>query len=166
MNGIKHIRIDERLIHGQVAAVWTNTLGATRIMIVDDEVVKNDMEKTLLKMACPAHIKLSVLSTETAIQNISSLKYQEDKVFMVVKSPAVLSKLFKNGIKFDAINVGNLSKKGDAVQVKKTVFVSTSDYEDYKYLNGNGVKITSRMIPSEEENDFIKDIENALKNNK
>lgn len=44
-NGIKHVRVDERLIHGQVATMWTNTIKATRIMIVDDAVVKMKWKK-------------------------------------------------------------------------------------------------------------------------
>ncbi|MBC2230316.1 PTS sugar transporter subunit IIB, partial [Listeria seeligeri] len=53
-NGIKHVRIDERLIHGQVATMWTNTIKTNRIMIVDDAVVKSDMEKVALKTAVPS----------------------------------------------------------------------------------------------------------------
>lgn len=67
-NGIIHVRIDERLIHGQVATMWTNTLKASRIMIVDDQVVKNDMEKMALKLAVPSGIKLSILTAGGAIK--------------------------------------------------------------------------------------------------
>lgn len=65
-NGIKHVRVDERLIHGQVATMWTNTIKATRIMIVDDAVVKNEMEKVALKTAVPAGVKLSILTVKGA----------------------------------------------------------------------------------------------------
>lgn len=49
---IVNVRIDERLIHGQVAAVWTNTLNATRIMVIDDMAAKDEIQKIALKMAC------------------------------------------------------------------------------------------------------------------
>lgn len=51
---IVNVRIDERLIHGQVAAVWTNTLNATRIMVIDDMAAKDEIQKIALKMACPS----------------------------------------------------------------------------------------------------------------
>lgn len=70
-NGIKHVRVDERLIHGQVATMWTNTIKATRIMIVDDAVVKNEMEKVALKTAVPAGVKLSILTVK--VQQIISI---------------------------------------------------------------------------------------------
>ena len=47
MKGIIHIRIDDRLIHGQVATMWTNNLGATRIMVINDEVANNDLQKSV-----------------------------------------------------------------------------------------------------------------------
>lgn len=56
---IVNVRIDERLIHGQVAAVWTNTLNATRIMVIDDMAAKDEIQKIALKMACPSTVKLS-----------------------------------------------------------------------------------------------------------
>lgn len=51
---IIHTRIDDRLIHGQVATMWTNQLGATRIMVVDDKAANDDIMKMSLKMATPS----------------------------------------------------------------------------------------------------------------
>ena len=55
------VRIDGRLIHGQVANLWTTKLNITRIMVVDDEVSQSAIEKSGLKLATPAGVKLSVL---------------------------------------------------------------------------------------------------------
>lgn len=56
------LRIDNRLIHGQVAMVWTRHLQANRIIVANDEVVKNEVQKAALKMACPPTAKCSVLA--------------------------------------------------------------------------------------------------------
>ncbi len=50
---IVNVRIDERLIHGQVATMWTNHLKVNRIMVVDNVVVKNEMEKMFLRWLSP-----------------------------------------------------------------------------------------------------------------
>ena len=57
---IKNIRIEERLIHGQVATVWLAHLHPDRIIIIDDETSKNDLQKQMLKVACPVGTKLSM----------------------------------------------------------------------------------------------------------
>ena len=67
---IIHTRIDDRLIHGQVASMWTNQLGATRIMVVDDKAAFDDMVKTSLKLATPYGVALSVLPIEKAASRI------------------------------------------------------------------------------------------------
>ena len=67
-------RIDGRLIHGQVANLWAGKLNVSRIMVVDDEVVNNDIEKSGLKLATPPGVKLSILPIEKAAANILASK--------------------------------------------------------------------------------------------
>lgn len=65
---IVHARVDERLIHGQVATVWTNTVGAQRIMVVNDAAVKDQLQIGALKMAKPARLNYPFY------QNVKRLK--------------------------------------------------------------------------------------------
>lgn len=69
------VRIDGRLIHGQVANLWTTKLNITRIMVVDDEVSQSAIEKSGLKLATPAGVKLSVLPYTRAAKNILAGRY-------------------------------------------------------------------------------------------
>ena len=154
-NGIIHVRIDERLIHGQVATMWTNTLKASRIMIVDDQVVKNDMEKMALKLAVPSGIKLRILSAGGAIKNISANKYVGQRVFLIVKSPSVLRTLVEGGINLTQITVGNMSSKTNSKQVRKSVSVTDQDIKDFKYLRSKNINIIAQMIPTDEPTNFM-----------
>ena len=67
---IVHARVDERLIHGQVAMVWTNTVELPVIVVVNDAAVKDEMVIAGLKMAKPAGVKLSILSVKRAVEKI------------------------------------------------------------------------------------------------
>ena len=116
---IVNVRIDERLIHGQVATMWTNHLKATRIMVVDNEVVKNEMEKEVLKMAKPNSVKLSILTTKGASMRINNGQYDAEKVFLIVKNPKTLVELTDNGVVLEEINVGNMSAKKGSKQIAK-----------------------------------------------
>ncbi|WP_289628206.1 PTS system mannose/fructose/N-acetylgalactosamine-transporter subunit IIB [Listeria ilorinensis] len=149
-NGIIHIRIDERLIHGQVATMWLNSLQATRVMIVDNSVVKNDLEKTALKTAVPSGIKLSILTTQGAARNILAGKYEGQRVMLITKSPRALCELIDEGVELRTVNVGNMSTKKDSRSIKKSVSVTDEDLEDFDYLQRKGVKITAQMVPSED----------------
>lgn len=157
---IIHVRIDERLIHGQVATVWCNTLGATRIMVVNDSASKDEIQKSVLKLATPPGVKLSVLSIDDAVARIKSGKYDSDKVFVIVKSPDDCIRLIESGISITEINVGNMAFKEGAMQIKKSVNVTKKDIENFKKLNSMGIKLTARMIPDESENNFMDFISN------
>lgn len=146
---IVHARIDERLIHGQVAMVWTNTVGATRIAVVNDEAVKDEMIISALKMAKPAGVKLSILSKRKAVEKFPSGVYDGDKVFLITKNIEDMKFLVDNNIDIKTVNVGNIAKKEGAVQIKKSVHVTDEDIKNIQDLLDKGVKVTAQMIPSE-----------------
>ena len=152
---IVNIRIDERLIHGQVAAMWAGTLKATRIMVVDDEVVKDNFRKQMLKMACPAGVKLSILNCETAAKNVLAQQYTGDRIFTVVKGPETLVKMFNYGFPLTEITVGNMSSKNNTRQIIKTINVTEEDEKCFRELSEKGVRFYSQMVPSVNKEDFM-----------
>ncbi|WP_290084609.1 PTS mannose/fructose/sorbose transporter subunit IIAB [Lactobacillus taiwanensis] len=154
-----NVRIDERLIHGQVATMWTNALRLTRIMVVGDDIVKNDIQKTALKTACPHGVHLSILTAKGAARRINSGKYQGQTVLVLVKNPSVLRQMFDNGVKLPEINVGNMSTKSDSRQVAKSVAVTAEDVDDFNYLNKQGCHLYHQMVPAEDKEDFMKLLE-------
>ena len=149
MKGIIHIRIDDRLIHGQVATMWTNNLGATRIMVINDEVANNDLQKSVLRMAAPSNVSTSIITRETALKNISSGKYEGQKVFIVVKSPLDLLYLVKNGLDIKKINVCNMSSKSNTEVIRPSVSVTPEEKEAFKELIDRGVEVTAIMTPTD-----------------
>ncbi|GEL15876.1 PTS system mannose/fructose/N-acetylgalactosamine-transporter subunit IIB [Pediococcus cellicola] len=153
--GIKNIRIDERLIHGQVATMWTNSLQASRIMVVDDDVVNNKIEKMALKTAVPMGIKLSILTAKGAAKRILEDRYIGQKVFLLVKKPQTLVELIDYDLPINKIVVGNMSSREGRRSVKKSVAVSQDDVEAFNYLKTAGVQIVAQMVPSEPEVDFM-----------
>ena len=127
MMEIVNVRIDDRLIHGQVAAVWSLATKATRIMVVDDLVVKDAVNKEALKMACPKQCKLSILTVEKAAANLCAGKYEGERVFIVAKGPGTMKGLYDRGFHMEHINVGNMGGKQNTRMLKKAVSVLDKD---------------------------------------
>ena len=132
MEGIIHIRIDDRLIHGQVATQWTNDLGATRIMAINDEVATNPTLKTVLRMAAPPNVSTSIITRETAVTNIKAGKYTGQKVLVDIKT----------------VNVGNMSARENTEHLRPTISVTPEEKEAFKELLDKGVEITTILVPS------------------
>ena len=152
---ISAVRIDGRLIHGQVANLWTTKLGVTRIMVIDDKVAASDIEKSGLKLARPAGIDLSVLSEKVAADHINRGGYDSQKVFIVVKRPQVLLDLVNDGVKLETINVGNMSQTDETTQITNSINVVQDDVDAFKALHEKGIKITQQMVPGDQANDFM-----------
>ena len=148
-NEIRHIRIDGRLIHGQVVTKWIFVTEVNRIIVVDDELLNNPIEKNALKISTPSNIKLSILSAESAAKNINAGNYYEQKVMILVKVPKYLRMLSEFGLDIDSINVGNISQKDGSIQVKPSVFLSEENITDLKYLISKGINVTTQMVPAE-----------------
>lgn len=151
MKGIIHIRIDDRLIHGQVAARWSTGLGASRIMVANDQVAADEMQKGILRMVAPPGIATSIISKEKAATNILAGKYANQKVLLVLKSPTDALDLMDRGLEIKEINVGNMAKRDNTVQIKKSLSITKEEFEDFKELMNRGVRLTARMVPDESE---------------
>lgn len=149
------VRIDGRLIHGQVANLWTTKLNISRIMVIDDEVAQNDIEKSGLKLATPAGVKLSVLPIEKAAHNILAGKYDSQRLLIVVRKPDRLLKLVELGVPIEEINVGNMSQSNETRSITKSINVVDQDVDVFNKLNHKGVRLIAQMVPSDKAEDFM-----------
>lgn len=149
------VRIDGRLIHGQVANLWTTKLNISRIMVVDDEVATNDIEKSGLKLATPAGVRLSILPIEKAAANILAGKYDSQRLLIVAKRPDRLLKLVELGVPITEINVGNMSQTDQTRSITKSINVVDADVEVFKELDAKGVHLVAQMVPSDKSEDFM-----------
>ena len=152
---IVNIRIDERLIHGQVAAYWTNMLNVTRILVIDDLAAKDDIQKMALKMACPSTVRLSILSAQRAVERLNENAYDKDRLMIVMRGLATAKEVLDLGYFMPTINVGNISNKLGSTRIKHTVCVTPQEAEIFRYLESKGVKITIQMVHSDEKLDFM-----------
>jgi PTS system mannose-specific IIB component len=156
---IIHTRVDERLIHGQVAAVWTNLLKADRIYVANDKAWQDDISLNALKLAKPSGKKLTVSSINRAIENFKNDRFADERVFLIAKNIQDMKRLVE-GIALKKFNVGNLAKHGDSKPIKNSVALSTQDIKDIEEMLSQGVEITAQMVPGESDASiatFIKD---------
>lgn len=159
MKGIVHIRIDDRLIHGQVAVFWTRRLQANRIMIVDDKIAVDESRKATLRMVAPTGVNTSIITIDKAAANITAGRYEGQRVLLVVNSPLILEQLIHQGVKIKEVNVGNLSKREGTEQIKKSISVTKEEKACFYRLLSAGIELTANMTPEEVGNkleDFLK----------
>ncbi|MBE5105333.1 PTS sugar transporter subunit IIB [Bacillus thuringiensis] len=149
MEGIVHIRVDDRLIHGQVATRWATGLRVNRIMIIDDKVAVNDDEKSILRMAAPAGVNTSILTFEKGLNNVKNGNYKGQRVLLIVKTPEILVQLMNGGLALKEVNIGNMSSRPGTTQIKKSISMTENEKVAVQQLLCQGVKVTAQMVPEE-----------------
>ena len=152
---IVHARVDERLIHGQVAMVWTNTVGASRIVVVNDDVLKDDMALAGLKMAKPAGVKLSIMTVNRAVERLKENAYSGDRIFVITKNIGDMAELIRRGVEIARVNVGNVAKREGSRNIKKSVNLTEQDIEDIHEMIRAGHSVTAQMIPNESDQSIL-----------
>ncbi|QGN39285.1 PTS system mannose/fructose/N-acetylgalactosamine-transporter subunit IIB [Klebsiella oxytoca] len=160
MKGIVHIRVDDRLIHGQVATRWVSHFNANRIMVIDDAVAANEVEKMLLRSAAPEGCNTSILTVEKASANILAGNYAGQRVLILLKTPEIALQMVNSGIGLTQLNIGNMSNKEGRSQIKRSVSVSDAEIQAINALLAKGVSVTAQMTPEEPDvaiTTFLKD---------
>ena len=149
--GLVLARIDQRLIHGIVVTQWTGATKAKRLMVVDDEVSQDEVQKSAMRMSKPAGTGMSIIDTATAITNFNAGKYEGHNVLLLVREPATLLKLAEGGIAIPKVNIGIMFDGPDKITVKKMVAVNAQEVADLKALEAQGIPVTFHFVPSETE---------------
>lgn len=152
MQKIICFRIDDRLIHGQVAAMWTKHLKQKRIVVIDDEANGNELQKQMLKLACPPGIKLSVLTVDKTIKNFNEKKYVGDTILAIVKSPLTVARLLDAGFKSympDDVIVGNMSGSASKRQIAKGFNVDSQDVDSFNQIQSYGITCSYQLLPAD-----------------
>ncbi|ALS03342.1 PTS mannose transporter subunit IIAB [Enterococcus silesiacus] len=149
-------RIDERLIHGQVAGIWSTSLDTQRIIVANDEAASDPLQKSSLRMAAPTSMRLSVLPVAKAAENICAGKYGKQRLFLLFKNPTDVLKFLDAGGPIETVNVGNMSYKEGAREVTKSIQVLEAEEAVFESITSKGVNITAQLVPNDPAIDFMK----------
>lgn len=140
---IVNVRIDERLIHGQVAGIWAPSLHTQRIIVINDEAAADTLQKSSLRMVAPTSMRLSVLPVESAAKNIRSGKYGKQRLFLVFKNPTDVLRYLKAGGKLTHVNVGNMSYKEGSKDITKSIKVLEEEIDVFESIAAMDINVTA-----------------------
>lgn len=155
IEGVVLVRIDDRLIHGQVMTSWLNYTSANKILIIDDGVAADAFMKSVLKTCVPANVKLATFTVERAVARLQK-GFAGDHCIILVKYPETLHRLMKAGIVFDEINIGGMGVSGTRTKFFRNISASEEEKAMLKEMVDAGSKISVRIIAEDSETDISK----------
>lgn len=147
MPNILLTRIDNRLIHGQVATQWNSYVGSNLILVANDEVSKNQSRQGLMDMAAPNGVATRYFSLQKTIDIIGKAADRQ-LIFIICESPADVLKLVEGGVPIKKVNIGNMHMSEGKRQVAKVVAVDDKDIEAFKKLQELGVELSIQQVPT------------------
>lgn len=147
------MRVDNRLLHGQVAISWSNHLGINTILIANDE-VKNDKTKAMIyDLAKPANTRLYVRGLEESCDIVEKFKDSQKSHVLVIVSNIEDAYYLANESKgsIQHINVGGMNKGENKEKLSENVYLDQYEIEMIKELESKNIKVEFRMLPHDNE---------------
>ena len=145
---IKALRIDHRLVHGQVAFTWTHFLAATRIIVIDDKAAADEFQKMALNMAKPAGCKLNVFSVAKALERAEKIDSLTDSVFIIFGSTKDAAGYITGHPVFKELNLGGIAKKEGSKNYADVVYLTPEEEDDIRAIMATGCKVFMQQLPT------------------
>ena len=145
---IKLIRVDHRLLHGQVVFSWTKSQGIERIIVIDNATSKDDFKKMSLKMAKPEGIRLNVFSVEGAVGKLDQIKALKANTMLLFGNVTELYRFMQSLGKVDEINYGGIPERPKAKRYSNAVFLTDEEVEMTNKLCDMGITVSMQQVPT------------------
>lgn len=158
---INLVRIDTRLLHGQVATAWTPDSKADRIIVVSDNVAKDEMRKTLIEQAAPSGVKANVVPIKKMIEVAKDPRFGNTHAFLLFETPEDALAAVEGGVPIETINVGSMAHSKGKTMVNSVLSMDKTDVETFEKLRDLGIKFDVRKVPNDSKSDLFALIKKA-----
>jgi mannose/fructose/N-acetylgalactosamine-specific phosphotransferase system component IIB len=143
---LRLFRVDDRLIHGQVVAVWLRAVGADRIVIVDDRVAADPFLVDVLTLAAPAGVAVEVLDVTSGAPRVRALTDSPDAVFILVKTPVTALALLRAGVQVEVVNLGAMGAGPGRRPLYRTISASDEERAALREIEALGTPVEIRIV--------------------
>ena len=146
---LKLVRVDDRLIHGQVVAIWLKALNARRIVIIDDRTARDEFLREVITLAAPAGVPVEVHDVASGTERVRSLATDTEPAFVLMRSPLVALHLREAGVEFPLLNVGGLGAGPSRKPLYRNISASPEEREAFRRLESMGTTVELRIVEND-----------------
>lgn len=154
---IKLLRVDDRLLHGQVAFSWTKNLSISDIVVANDDVAKDEFTKMTLGLAKPRGVNLKIEEVEKAVELLLLQQTTRSNMMVIVNNMADAKKILSQIPTLKSLNMGGLRERPGSKRITGSITLTPADIEICKELLEKDIEIEIRQVP-EEKKSFLKNM--------
>ncbi len=146
---ISLFRIDDRLVHGQIMAVWARVLNINHIIVTDDGTASDAFSMQLLKLAMPPSIQLTVTGITDAVQLLQNAASDKSHTLVLMKSVESAFRLHTL-FPLNHLNVGGIGMAPGRQLMWRSIAATEAEVSLLRSMARGGVNVYLQLIPSEE----------------
>lgn len=145
------VRIDNRLVHGQIIETWLPYLGAKAIVVINDELAEDPLRQEIIRLAVPSGVNLLFTRIDGVHAALRSQKNGEarDDILLLFATCQDANRAHQSGLGFTSLNIGNLHYGPGKQQLCPHVAVSSEDIGCLRYFCRQGVRLDFRCVPND-----------------
>ena len=148
------VRVDDRLIHGQVMVAWGASLSPECMVLVNDEVCCCDWRCALYAETDSMGVPVSIVTCEGFAEGLKAAKWDDERAFVIVESPRDLLTIIKSGLDVPEANIGGMHHSEGKRELLPYVFVDDDDVAAMKEIMAGGTSLTARDVPQAQPQDL------------
>ncbi|GAA3995323.1 PTS sugar transporter subunit IIB [Mucilaginibacter dorajii] len=146
---IKLTRIDDRLVHGQVAFTWTPAISADCLLVANDKVAKDEFMKMTLGLAKPTSARLIIKTLADAATFINDPRAQQMKILLIVSSVKDAAVMADTVSEITSINFGGIRTQEGSKPIAKAIALTNNDIIVIKEMLAKGLELEVRQVPTD-----------------
>ncbi|TME10389.1 MAG: PTS sugar transporter subunit IIB [Chloroflexi bacterium] len=146
---LRLVRVDDRLIHGQVVAIWLRALGAKRIVIVDDKTARDEFLREILELAAPPGVPVEVHDVAAGTERVRELATAPEPVFVIMRSPVTALRMREAGVDFPLLNVGGIGAGPGRKPLYRNISASPEEVQAMRRLEELGTRVELRIVEND-----------------
>ncbi|MBC8587084.1 PTS sugar transporter subunit IIB [Paratissierella segnis] len=149
MSKIELIRVDFRMIHGQVMVKWLKATGAQIIAAVNDDIANDPFLADIYGMAAPSNVDIKVFTKDKVIDYFNNNNSDNSKVLVLFKNVKDAHYCYEKGFPMEHLQIGGLGSGPDRINVHGPITLNAEDAKLLKDMNDKGVKIEFQQVPDD-----------------
>ncbi|WP_320008517.1 PTS sugar transporter subunit IIB [Maridesulfovibrio sp.] len=143
------VRIDNRLVHGQIIETWLPYTHAKNIIVANDAVAGDNLQQQIMSLAIPQSVNCSFCSVDSLNDSIMTLANGNASSIILFSSCADVRRALDSGFRFNIVNIGNIHYGPGKKQISPSVALSSDDESCLHYFKGQGIELDFRCVPND-----------------
>ncbi len=143
------VRIDDRLIHGQVVEGWVNFLKATCLLVADDSVASNTLQRSIMELSVPQGLKVFIGRVEEICERMRTPVLDAERAILLFSNPADVLRALNAGMECRNLNIGGMHFVPGKRKLMDVLAVNAADLDALREITGKGIKINIQTVPTQ-----------------